>query len=606
MNSKVEETEFAYQNPKMFDKTFINSQIINDKENEIYIIDYLATRIEIIRAYNPEEPIKVFIDGTLIDLVNKNQRKEILFYIKNEPQKLYVWNARAKSFFFTNFIFRNGLAATINDIPVKNTLSDPFNIIFEAKISMYLILVFLIIKSFVIPISQYKISPESAISNLVFYILLIIVLALGIYLIQKKPKTALMIGIIIGIVEFGDYLFGYFNSDIKTTQSLFFWSSIRIAFIVAIIRSYKSLNKLLKKIRKNNLTINNIDKHQGILNNSSVNEVNYSGDLNKEADLENFPTTKKRKPKTHKLYLSVVIILIASLSIYYGVKYIKYLKSNYYYEQGKQTEELYFKNIQTAKNLGIKSYGDIDYYDVIDKYDQSISWDSTNYSAISAAGDFNLKYNDHLSVVVWDYTKINLKVACDYYKLLIGTSYDKLRYHLYVAMLNLYEAQMNEYEFREGYLDKAIQHLYETSIIYDSSVINELYGEIYYWKNDYNRSIFYFKKSLSEKPLSWIFNYQNLSDALYQSNEYSLGNIVRAEFFELSKKKSLYETRKTLIENGMKVYRMMAGVQKYSKLSKQIETDKSFYNLIWLMEEEGISGKILLEYTWDERLRIYY
>ncbi|MCK9426318.1 MAG: tetratricopeptide repeat protein [Ignavibacteriaceae bacterium] len=244
--STEEKNEFAYTHPKMFTRTFIPSQHVKNKEKEVFIVEYEGVTIEVFRTAKEDDPLTVYIDGNLTAQIYKNEKRTIEFYVKGTTYKLYVWNARAKNFFFSSFIFRNGIAITIDDIPVKDTLADPLLNIAEGKVGIYIFLGLLLIKAVVWPIVRtINNQPQDAVGILFIYGTFALGILAAVLIFKKNPQTGLWIGIIIGGLETVDFFYAVFAFQHGQLLGPLIWGALRTGALVAMGRSLIALRSIL-------------------------------------------------------------------------------------------------------------------------------------------------------------------------------------------------------------------------------------------------------------------------------------------------------------------------------------------------------------------------
>lgn len=252
MSTEQEKPQFAYINSKMFEKIFIPSQHIKNKEKEVYIIEYEGVTIEVLATSNLDEPLLLYIDGEQKAQISKENRIEIQFSAFNKIHKIKVWNGRAKNFFFTNFIFHEGIAITIDEIPVKNTLSDPIRNLKEGKVAIYIFLGLIVLGAIIVQLIKFPNGLQDTTITMITYGTLSILLLYAILIYSKSPRTALWIGLIIGSIETFDFIYSFFAMHGKNFFSFFFGGSIRTGSLYAMYRSLKAINAILRRVEIKN------------------------------------------------------------------------------------------------------------------------------------------------------------------------------------------------------------------------------------------------------------------------------------------------------------------------------------------------------------------
>lgn len=248
MNSKNETPEFAYSKSDMFNRSFIASQHIKGRNAEAFIINFEDAVIQVNRTNDKSSPIQVRVNGELSASVEWKKNETIDFKTFSGSHKLEVWYTRAKNFFFTNFFFKQGIAITIDGIPVQNTLADPILILDEGKVSLWIFFIILLLKGLIILQLSIKatsgFNPEQLGILIIYLIPLLLILYAGLTF-SKNPSRALWFGIVLGSIETLEVLVGMISTSSYDFINIFF-IGLRISCITAMIRTLKSLKVLLK------------------------------------------------------------------------------------------------------------------------------------------------------------------------------------------------------------------------------------------------------------------------------------------------------------------------------------------------------------------------
>ncbi len=240
-----EHPDFAFYSRDLFNKSFIPSQYVKGSNSELVIIHLDESIIEISRTSRFSDPLVVRLNGEAIDIVEHNEKKEISFQNSTGNHLVSVWNARAKNFVFSNFISKKGLAITIDNVPVQNTMADPIKNLDEGKIAIWGLVGLISLKiiiSFVLN-SLAESSPIAFIVVLPYLPVLILLLYSG-FVYAKNPRRAVLFGLVLGGLETIDFIAGIvLNHSVGGT--VLFFLLLRTSCLFALFRTLKTINKLL-------------------------------------------------------------------------------------------------------------------------------------------------------------------------------------------------------------------------------------------------------------------------------------------------------------------------------------------------------------------------
>lgn len=422
MGSYKEKNEFAFSHPKMYEKTFILSKHVKDKEKEVFIVEYEDVYIEVFRTLRNEDPLAIYINGEFVEQVNKNKKSILEFSSKFNKHKLYVWNARARNFFFSSFIFRNGIAITIDDIPVKDTLADPLLNLAEGKTAIYIFLALIVLKAILtLFIQSSEDGTDQAIGSFLIYGIFVIGLILAVAIFNKNPRASLWIGLILGGMETIDFLYSYFSVIHKQSAGLLIWGSLRIGALFAIGRSLKALEAILK-IKISDITLSkkptDISQIDIPIENNHYDELEIPKEDNKRMEgnmnspIKNDLKKSAFSKRTLFFLLSIGLIITLVVSGFYFYNYHKasqyfqqameLKKQNKLIEASKKLEEvilynknfpnvyieigdiyfvLYDENKRISDSLGISSFGEISLDKIEMFYKKQLEIDSSNFES---------------------------------------------------------------------------------------------------------------------------------------------------------------------------------------------------------------------------------
>lgn len=246
MKQNEEKIHFANSDPNIYEKSFLPAQIINTNEKESVILEYDGVTIEACRTNDKNQPLLLYVAGSLLASLKNDEKKILEFNSANQTNSIKIWNARNTLPFFTNFIFRDGIALTINDKPVKGTLADPRTNLWEGRIGIIIFLVLVAIKIAIAHLINNWSNQENNLLTYSIYIIMAVCLVSSLILYAKRPYIALWLGLVIGSLETMDYIVGLFLSPPKSIFVLFFWGVIRVSSIFVIYRSLNAIKTLLR------------------------------------------------------------------------------------------------------------------------------------------------------------------------------------------------------------------------------------------------------------------------------------------------------------------------------------------------------------------------
>lgn len=479
MEQSEEKTEFAYTNPKMFDRTFIPSQYIKGSNIETYIIQFEGVVIQIIRTTDFETPIHIKINDELIDTVKSKEKKKVLFTTELGEHEIEVWNGRAKNFFFTNFFRKDGVAITIDKIPVQNTLSDPMLIMSEGKVSLWFFFIILLMKGLLQPFfSDFQ---EVYLIGLIFYIVPALIMLLAALTFSRNPKRAIWIGLIIGILETIEFGYSMFYIMDITYLTLFFLS-FRVGCIVALVRTLIALNKLIKNIAKSFGTEQRVQEQT-----PTQIEAKFAALNLKKIKIN----TDAIKTISFKIFSITAVVLLLYVSYTYITKYTMGTKAREFLEEGKnlfkednkhEAIKFYTKAIEhnpeliEAYLLRGYTYFHLDYnQQAIDDFDQVLKHKSIDtILMLRARAYYNIaRVNDHK----WDYDT----AYADCEKIIKNNPLNHKAY----ALMSIIKNNLDEFIEALNLINKAIEIEPNESDYYsDRGWIKANIGDIVGAKND--------------------------------------------------------------------------------------------------------------------------
>lgn len=220
------------------------SKIVKDKV-QTYSIDYDGVLVEVSRIEaNDKLIIQIKINGDLLKIIENQKSDLIKFKSKNGINLLRVEHEEIDKLFFINYFIEKGIAITINDIPVENSLADPSKKIQEGKSGLFIFL-FLIIGKIIFAFLFFdKIYPLP----LIIFTLGVAAISFSIWYFNKNPKLALIIGFLFGFLETAEYI--YSLSAMKKMPGI--WIILLFIFLrfMALYNMGKSISIINKAQKK--------------------------------------------------------------------------------------------------------------------------------------------------------------------------------------------------------------------------------------------------------------------------------------------------------------------------------------------------------------------
>ena len=227
-----------------------------DKKTTTTIIEYDDLKIETKYFESTKPNLTLYINGELNQTVDKaDDKKTVTVTGAEKEHTITVWFKKTGSKIPFFRYETSGAGILLDDIPVQNTIADPFEYIKSAKSGLILFMLILAIK---IPIVIYQNQNQqyenfsiaiivSAISVSIFAIPLIILLILY-KRYSSSPKTALIFCLIVGLLETTDYISGtvinYQNGIQANAVLVFFFIMLRLGALYAIIQGIRNCKKL--------------------------------------------------------------------------------------------------------------------------------------------------------------------------------------------------------------------------------------------------------------------------------------------------------------------------------------------------------------------------
>lgn len=235
----------------IFQRRYIFSSIISNSNTEVISIDFEGTNIQAITNFNDKSFISIVINGIIIKQIKNAETAKLDFITSSGNHHINVSYTETGGIFFTNYIIRKGLTIFIDEIPVQNTLADPYGINKEGKIGIFIfagIIFFKLISTLFLSAGNISLRGKDygtidPLLIIIYYGIPILCLLISILFLQKKPVFALWIALIIGIAETIDFAIGI--PSIKSIFLIGFWSILRISCLSAIYRSLTAIKKLL-------------------------------------------------------------------------------------------------------------------------------------------------------------------------------------------------------------------------------------------------------------------------------------------------------------------------------------------------------------------------
>jgi len=253
MNSNFNdsETEFSYHDPKMFNRTFIQSKVLQNENTKITNISFHDVTIEVIQTIQNKDEVIIVINGTETDRLAKGLTKKIEFQSELGKHQLIIWQAKVRNFLFTNIFFKEGLAITIDEIPVKNTLADPFENLEEGKISIWIFLILHCLSLIYVFLmhSLFEIEFEFIMMFTTFNLIYISIFIFTLLQIYKHPIRALKISLVVASISTLDFVINILSLD-RITFMIIIVFILRSSAIAGLWRTLKSLTKFLARSAK--------------------------------------------------------------------------------------------------------------------------------------------------------------------------------------------------------------------------------------------------------------------------------------------------------------------------------------------------------------------
>jgi len=247
-------TEVAHSNPAMFNKRFIPSQVLKDKQSRSFIVELEETTIVIKETSKRTQPWLVIVDGKEYSVTPSKKKTEVQFKTRKSNHVLSLWNGAASNFFFMALFWQRGVAVAIDGIPVRNTLADPLLVLKEGRVAIWMFTALLAFKAAVITILSNN--AQTAIGAAIVYGVAFLFMLVAAISFRINPRIALWGGLIFGILETIDFFSIIFMSDpsigsikinpAQLTITFYIWGSLRLGLLYAMVRSLKSIKKILE------------------------------------------------------------------------------------------------------------------------------------------------------------------------------------------------------------------------------------------------------------------------------------------------------------------------------------------------------------------------
>lgn len=225
-------------------KRFISAQRISGSSKEVFIINYEGMVVEIERNVNIYEPLKIRLDGDLIDTVPSKQNKEIKLISQNGEHNLHVWNERADNRFFLPIFAKDGVGIIIDGIPVQNSLADPVLKMKSTIAVLWLMVALLFAKSFLLPLANIKeITQPEQFAFIFIYISLFIISLVAAITFKSNPLRSVWLALIVSILELTEYFIFLLSIEISIMTLLFL--VLRIIIFSQLVISLRNIKLIL-------------------------------------------------------------------------------------------------------------------------------------------------------------------------------------------------------------------------------------------------------------------------------------------------------------------------------------------------------------------------
>lgn len=228
----------------MKEKRFIKSQKISGSSKEVFIVKYAGMLIEIERNVNIYEPLKVRLDGELIETIPSKQNKEIEIKSVDGVHKLHVWNERADNRFFLPIFAKDGVGIVIDGIPVQNSLADPVLKMKSTIITIWVLVALLFFKSFLAPLANIKEITEPEQFTFIFiYITFFILSLVAAVTFKSNPLRSVWLALLVTIIEIVDHSIYYFT--IETSFIALIHLGVRVLIFSQLVISLRNIKLIL-------------------------------------------------------------------------------------------------------------------------------------------------------------------------------------------------------------------------------------------------------------------------------------------------------------------------------------------------------------------------
>lgn len=216
-------------------------EIIKTKNKDIYIIYFNDSRIDI-ESLIKEKKIRIFLNN---DLIHESVEPNLTYILKINSSEYKIDIKCNKQYqILRNANFKE-LGILINNIPVKNPYANYYSIVKKGRHALIFFLCILILKIVIGSLSAKEDYLIVLIGSIIYSIpAILLIISITIY--KKNLKLAIVMGLIIGCLEFVEFITACIIdlAQVKDFHRMIVWGGVRVYFISLLINSMKNIKKL--------------------------------------------------------------------------------------------------------------------------------------------------------------------------------------------------------------------------------------------------------------------------------------------------------------------------------------------------------------------------